>query len=71
MWDNDKQGNLSKAFDRYEAEQTAPAARILSGDWQNPEELIQATDYEGIYIITSNLSLFGTTGIWCEKAGMI
>ena len=60
LWDNDKQGNLSKAFGRYEAEQTVPTARILSGDWQNPEELIQATDYEGIDIITANLSLFGT-----------
>lgn len=46
LWDNDKQGNLSKAFARYEAEQTAPAAKILSGEWQDPEELIQATDYE-------------------------
>ena len=69
LWDNDKQGNLSKAFDRYEAEQTAPAARILSGDWQNPEELIQATDYEGIDIITSNLSLFGTAWNLVREGG--
>jgi len=59
LWDNDKQGNRSKAFARYMAEQTAPVAKILSGEWQDPEELIQATDYEGIDIITANLSLFG------------
>lgn len=33
LWDNDKQGNLSKAFDRYDADQTAPASRILNGGW--------------------------------------
>ncbi len=61
LWDNDKQGNLSKAFGRYHAEQTAPVTRLLNGDWQKPEELIQPTDYEGMDIITSNLSLFGAT----------
>jgi len=59
LWDNDKQGNLSKAFGRYDAEETAPATKLLNGDWQRPEELIQPTDYKGMDIITSNLSLFG------------
>ena len=27
--DNDKQGNLSKAYRRYDAEQTAPVTRLL------------------------------------------
>ncbi len=57
--DNDKQGNLSKAFGRYDSGQIAPTAKLLNGDWQRPEELIQPTDYEGIDIIASNLSLFG------------
>lgn len=69
LWDNDKQGNLSKAFARYEAEQTAPAAKILSGEWQDPEELIQATDYEGIDIITANLSLFGAAWKLVREGG--
>jgi chromosome partitioning protein len=59
--DNDKQGNLSKAYGRYDAESIAPIARLLSGDWQSAEELIQHTDYEGIDIIASNMSLFGAT----------
>lgn len=61
LWDNDKQGNLSKAFGRYDAEQIAPAAKILGGGWQNPEELIQPTDYEGMDIITANMSMFGAS----------
>ena len=69
LWDNDKQGNLSKAFARYEAEQTAPAAKILSGEWQNLEELIQTTDYEGIDIITANLSLFGAAWNLVREGG--
>ena len=61
VWDNDKQGNLSKAFGRYDAGQTAPVTRILSGDWQRPEKLIQPTDYEGMDILASNLFLFGVS----------
>lgn len=61
LWDNDKRGNLSKAFSRYDAEQIAPATKILSGGWQNPEELIQPTDYERMDIITANMSLFGAS----------
>lgn len=57
--DNDKQGNLSKAFKRYDAERTAPIAKLLSGDWTHPDELIQQTDYEGMDVIASNMSLFG------------
>lgn len=59
--DNDKQGNLSKAYGRYNADEVAPIAKLLCGDWQTATELIQATEYEGIDIIASNMSLFGAT----------
>ncbi|MCX4300475.1 MAG: AAA family ATPase, partial [Lachnospiraceae bacterium] len=61
LLDNDKQGNLSKAYGRYDAESVAPITKLLSGEWLNPEEIIQHTDYEGIDIITANMSLFGAT----------
>ena len=60
--DNDKQGNLSRAYGRYDAESVAPITSLLSGDWMDPEEVIQGTDYEGIDIITANMSLFGA--VW-------
>lgn len=59
--DNDKQGNLSKAYGRYDAENIAPVTRLLSGDWEKPEQLINHTSYEYIDIITANMSLFGAT----------
>lgn len=63
--DNDKQGNLSKAYGRYDAESVAPITKLLSGDWQGATELIQNTEYVGqqccIDIITANMSLFGAT----------
>ena len=59
--DNDKQGNLSKAYSRYDAENVAPVTRLLAGDWENADELIQHTEYEGIDIVTANMSLFGAT----------
>lgn len=59
--DNDKQGNLSKAYGRYNADEVASIAKLLCGDWQTATELIQATEYEGIDIIASNMSLFGAT----------
>ena len=63
--DNDKQGNLSKAYSRYDAESVAPVTRLLAGDWQGATELIQNTNYVGqqccIDIVTSNMSLFGAT----------
>lgn len=60
--DNDKQGNLSKAYQKYDAEQTAPVTKLLRGEWECPEELIQHTDYDGIDIVPSNMSLFGA--VW-------
>lgn len=61
LLDNDKQGNLSKAYGRYDAENVAPIAKLLSGDWTRVTELINHTDYAGVDIITANMSLFGAT----------
>lgn len=41
---------------------TAPAARLVSGDWKHPEELVRPTRYQGIDLIPSNLSLSGA--VW-------
>ncbi len=62
LLDNDKQGNLSKAYGRYDAESIAPITKLLSLQWNHADEVIQQTEYEGIDIITSNMSLFGA--IW-------
>ena len=59
LWDNDKQGNLSRAYKRYDAESIAPVSKILGGEWDDPKELIKDTDYDGIDIIAANMSLFG------------
>lgn len=61
LLDNDKQGNLSKAYARYDADNVAPITKLLNDEWEEAEELIQRTDYEGIDIITANMSLFGAT----------
>lgn len=61
LLDNDKQGNLSKAYGRYDAENVAPITKLLSGEWEKPEQLINHTAYEGMDIITANMSLFGAT----------
>ena len=66
LWDNDKQGNLSRAYKRYDAESIAPVSKILEGEWDDPKELIQNTDYDGIDIITANMSLFGAA---CNLTG--
>ena len=61
LLDNDKQGNLSKSYGRYDAENVAPITKLLSGEWEKPEQLINHTAYEGMDIITANMSLFGAT----------
>lgn len=60
--DNDKQGNASKAYGRYDAESIAPTTRLLLGEWTDASELIQHTEYENIDIVTANMSLFGA--VW-------
>ena len=69
LLDNDKQGNLSKAYGRYNSEAVAPVTKLLSGNWKYHEDfigtcndLIRPTDYNGIDIISSNMSLFGA--VW-------
>ena len=59
--DNDKQGNLSKAYGAYNAEEMAAVSKLLSDEWHDAKELIQKTDYENIDIITANMSLMGAT----------
>lgn len=61
--DNDKQGNLSKAFGAYNADGICQTARLLSGDWQQATDIIQHTDtrYGGIDIIAANMSLLSAT----------
>ncbi len=70
LLDNDKQGNLSKAYGRYDAESIAPVTRLLSGDWEEPGQLLSHTPYEGIDIITSNMSLFGATWNLTKEEGV-
>lgn len=69
LLDNDKQGNLSKAYGRYDAESVAPITRLLSGDWEKPEQLIDHTSYEHIDIVTANMSLFGATWNLTKEEG--
>ena len=61
LFDNDKQGNLSKAYGAYDAEEMAAVSKLLSGEWCEANELIQKTDYENIDIIAANMSLMGAT----------
>lgn len=70
LLDNDKQGNLSKAYSRYDTEAAAPAAKLLCGDWQEAAELIQHTGYDGIDIIPANMSLLGAVwNLTAEETG--
>ncbi len=69
LLDNDKQGNLSKAYGRYDAENIAGVTKLLLGQWESREErigdhneLIEPTDYEGIDIVPANMSLMGA--VW-------
>ena len=55
LLDNDKQGNLSKAYGKYDKNTTSPVAELLRG--KPVENMIQHTAYEGIDIITANMSI--------------
>jgi chromosome partitioning protein len=55
--DNDKQGNASKAFNRYDTEDTNTIARVMLQRNVDVSEVIKRTDYEGIDIITANMDL--------------
>ncbi len=68
--DNDKQGNLSKAFGVYEKAGICQTARLLRGEWNTPEDIIKKTDtrYGAIDIVPANMSLLGATyNITAEK----
>lgn len=55
--DNDKQGNASKAFDRYDTEDKNTIARAMLERNFDVSEIIKKTNYEGIDIITANMDL--------------
>jgi chromosome partitioning protein len=55
--DNDKQGNASKAFKRYDPDDGNTVARIMLERNLDVSEIIKKTDYEGIDIITANMDL--------------
>ena len=55
--DNDKQGNTSKSFRRYDPEDGDTVARMMLDRNIDLKEIIKTTDYEGIDIITANMDL--------------
>lgn len=55
--DNDKQGNASKAFDRYDTEDKDTIARVMLERNLDVSEIIKKTNYGGIDIITANMGL--------------
>ncbi|MCM1183556.1 MAG: ParA family protein [Roseburia sp.] len=57
--DNDKQGNVSKAFDRYDIDDGNTIARVMLERNLDISEIIRKTSYEGIDIITANMELLG------------
>lgn len=66
--DNDKQGNLSRTYNRYNAQEIAPITKLLSLQYDADEEIIQETDYEWLHIISANMSLFGATwNLWAGQ----
>ena len=70
MMDNDKQGNLSRTYNRYKAREIAPITKILSLQYGMDEPLIQETEYGWLDIITSNMSLFGATWNLTREEGV-
>lgn len=55
--DNDKQGNASKAFDRYDTEDKNTIARAMLERNFDVSEIIKGTNYKNIDIITANMDL--------------
>ena len=55
--DNDKQGNASKTFKRYDTEDKNTIARVMLERNIDISEVIKKTEYEGIDIITANMEL--------------
>ena len=55
--DNDKQGNASKAFDRYDPDDNRTIARVMLEKNIDLSEIIKETNYNYINIITANMNL--------------
>ena len=55
--DNDKQGNMSKAFKQYDTEDKNTVARMMLERNFDASEIIKKTYYENIDIITANMDL--------------
>lgn len=55
--DNDKQGNASKTFKRYDTGDRDTVARMMLERSPDLARIIRKTDYEGIDIITANMDL--------------
>lgn len=55
--DNDKQGNASKSFRRYDPKDSNTVARVMLDRKPDIETIIRKTDYKGIDIITANMDL--------------
>ncbi len=57
VFDNDKQGNVSKAFGCYEAAGVSPAAIALNGDYAITWHLLKQTQYTNVDVVPSNMQL--------------
>ena len=55
--DNDKQGNTSKFFGLYDPDSEYGLSELLTVRDLDVDNIIQQTDYEGLDIITANMSL--------------
>lgn len=55
--DNDKQGNTSKFFGLYDPESNNGLSELLTVRELDVDDVIKQTDYEGLDIITANMSL--------------
>ena len=73
--DNDKQGNTSKAFKKYDTEDKNTVARMMLERNIDVSEIIKKTDYENIDIITANATVVITTATFkaspCPKRILI
>lgn len=66
--DNDKQGNISRAFEVYSPHYECDTARALMGEYNSPYVLITPIN-ENIDIIDANMSLMAATSELYKAAG--
>lgn len=55
--ENDKQGNASKSFNRYDPRDKNTIARVMLEKNIDITKIIKETDYSNIHIVTANMSL--------------